>query len=725
MFESRNRLLAAVLAVALTGSGLGGCEATKDGDPFPPPPTEVFKAEFRFNPTGTTLPFLPAPTDIFFSGSTDGTLNVPAALAPLYPLGAALSALDGWSTTAPIATSFSMPLDVSTLSGTTVHLIEMYLSNTTKAPAQGAELPAGVTSPVRRVLVADTDFTVGISDAIDSGGRYLKITPLKPLTPSSGATNIGYIVLLTDGIRSTTGQTAAADDQYASYRDAPADCSSFASGTTDNALCRLTKAHLAIGQAVGVTPASVVLSWSFTTQSVNDTLAALAATTPAQPVTVVPTGLTTKQANAALQGKANIYVGATTTPYYLTPAANPTDRASVLTKFWTAAGASPVPGLDPTSRHVTRFNPLPFKVADPRIPVLVTVPNATAAGGACTKPAAGWPVVIIQHGITGNRTQALAMADSYADACFVVAAIDLPLHGIKPDYNEDGNGVDNTSPLYCSSTTPNPACMGAIERTFDVDLVNNASTSSAVSDGKVDPSGTHFINLTSPLTSRDNNRQAAADLNVFSKTIKTLDLTADGISDIDPNRVHLTGLSLGAMVGTVASKFTDFVTVTASAPGGLVTRLLLDSPTFGPTIRAGLSASLVPDSYLYNSFVRDLQAVIDAADPVNHVFGAQANNPYHLEEITGDSVVPNSATDRLILAGELRKLTTLGPNPVPAGDGAYTLFTAGSHGTLFDPTASGAATVEAQKEAVLFAASALQPGGPFVVLSDATVLSLQ
>ena len=82
----------------------------------------------------------------------------------------------------------------------------------------------------------------------------------------------------------------------------------------------------------------------------------------------------------------------------------------------------------------------------------------------------------------------------------------------------------------------------------------------------IDPTGTHFINLSSPLTSRDNNRQAASDLNVFSKTIKTLDLTGDAVADIDPNRVHFTGLSLGAMVGTVASKFTDLVTVTASAP---------------------------------------------------------------------------------------------------------------------------------------------------------------
>lgn len=722
MFESRIRLWAAAFAVAAAGMGLGGCEATKDGDPFPPPPTTVFKAEFN-----TTSGALPYPTDLFFNGSTDGTLEPPATIA-WRPASnrLALSALDGWSTTAPISTRFSMPLNASSLSGTTVRVVELYLSNTTKAPAQGAELPPGVTSPVSRVLAAGTDYSATVSDDVDSEGRILRITPLKPLKPSTGAINMGYLVVLTDGIQSTDGKTATADDQYASYKNAPADCSNFsgAAQALNNALCRLTKAHLAIAQAVGTPANNVVMSWSFSTQSVDDTFAVLSLMAAPQAITVVPTGLTTQQANPGLQGKANIYVGATTTPYYLTPAASPTDSASVLTKFWTAAGPSPVPGLDPASRNLTRFNPVPLKVADQRIPVLVSVPNATAAAGTCVKPAAGWPVVIVQHGITGNRTQALAMADSYADACFVVAAIDLPLHGLTPDYNEDGNGVDNTSPLYCSSTTPNPACLGAIERTFNVDLVNNSSGATA-GDGRIDSSGAHFINLPSPLTSRDNTRQASADLIVFARTITTLDVTGDGVADVDPARVHLTGLSLGGMTGTVASKFANFATFTASAPGGGITRLLLDSPTFGPRIRAGVSSQLTVGSYTYNLFMNDLQTAIDSGDPINHVLGAQANNPYHLQEITGDTVIPNSATDRLILAGDLRKLRTVGPNAVPAGDGSFAVFTAGSHGTLFDPTASLAATVEAQTQAVSFGLTAAQPGGPFVVVTNPAVLNLQ
>jgi dienelactone hydrolase len=718
MFESRNRLMKPAIAAALVTVALGGCSASKDGDPYPLPLTDVFKAEFN-----TTSGSLPNPTDLFFNGSTDGTLNVPATIPWRANNREALNALDGWSTTAPITTRFSTAIDPGSLTAESVRVVELYLSNTTKAPASGAELPPNVPSPVRRVLTPDVDYVVGVGDEVDGNGRTLKITPLKPLTPSTGATNIGYLVLLTNGIDGADGQAATPDDQYASYLSAPNDCSSFPTSDALNfGLCRLTKAHLQIAAGVGLDPASVVMSWTFSTQSIEDTLDVLSATTTAQPIAVIPTGMDTKVASGGLlQGKANVYVGRTVVPYYLTPAANPTDRASVLTKFWVAAGASPVPGLDPTSRHVTRFNPLPEKKADQAIPLLMTVPNATAAGGACVKPASGWPVAIVQHGITGNRTQALAMADSFADACVVVAAIDLPLHGLVPD--QDGVEPNTTSPLFCSSTTPNPACMGAIERTFNVDLVNNSS-GAATSDALIDSSGAHFINIPSPLTSRDNARQAASDLNVLFKSIQTLDFDGVAGADIDPNRVHLVGLSLGAMTGIVAADHTPFRTMSGSAPGGVIVQLLLDSATFGPRIRQALSAGLVIDSYIYDLFVSYLQTVVDSSDPVNHVFGAQESLPLHLMEVVGDAVIPNSATDRLIVAGGLDKLTALGPNPVAPGDGGYTIFTAGDHGTLFSPAASLAATTEMQKQVVKFVATTPMPGGPFVVIEDVTVLDL-
>jgi hypothetical protein len=711
MVDAKRRLLAPAVAV-MAGVALGGCEASKDGDyeNFPTAP-QTMVANFSVT-SGTVVPF---PIDLLFAGSTDGTLNIPASVgAPAVFTGAALNTIDGFSTTASAITRFSLPLAPSSINASTVRMVELYLSNTTKGPAQGAELPTGVTSPVRRVLQFGTDFTAGVSTAVDSGGTTLEITPLKPLTPSTGATNIGYLVLLTNGITSTDilNNAAQPSADYAAVKAAPADCSTITNASL-NGVCRLTKAHLAIGQAIGVNPADVVLSWSFSTQSVDDSLRIMATIVPAQAIGVQATGLNTKQANPALQGKANIYVGTMAVPYYSKKPANAND-GSILTSFWLAAGPPPAP-LDQASRFITRFNPVPVaQGGNTAIPLMVTVPNATAnaANGGCTKPAAGWPVVIVQHGLQGDRTQALAMADSFADACFVVAAIDFPLHGI--------------------TNTANPFYQAANERTFNVDLINN-TTSAAGPDGRIDGSGVHAVgvSVSSPLTARDGIRQGILDIGVLSKSLANLDVTGDTVSDIDGTRVHYTGLSYGAIHGVGVAKYLPNVrTVMASAPGGTWTRLQLGSPTFSPIIRGAVlanfarnpaSASFPENGASFQQFFREVQTLIDPGDPANHICNCASAKPLFMQKIVGDTVVQNAATDYLTNAVSATKLKS-GVNPVVAGRPVFVTMTAGSHGSLFDPTASVPATVEMQTQAVKFAASANQPGGPFVVITNPAIV---
>jgi hypothetical protein len=717
--------------VLATGIALGGCEASKDGqDPFPALPPETGVAKFNINLAASVLE-VPYPYDLYFAipgAPVDGTLNIPTLPWRSAAMQAALNSQDGWSTTASLTTGFSLPLDPASIGASSVKIIKLWLDPTTKAPATNpAFLPTGATSPVAGVLTYGTDFTADVSPDYDSHGTFIRITPLKPLDFSSGPAvndsgpnigkvlNVGYLVVLTDGLRATNGSSMGSSTLYSSFKSAPADCSTITDATL-NLLCQLTKAHLGIAGATGTSPASVILTWSFSTQSIEDVLNVVSKITTPQQTLIVPTGLTTAAIGAA--GKADIYVGSTRLPYYLTPPASPTDSAAVLTKFWTAAGPSQVPGIDASSRNLTMFNPAPAKVADVTVPIVVSIPNATSACPA--KPAAGWPVAIVQHGITGNRGQALTMSDAYADACFVVVAMDLPLHGIV-------QGDPTFGSLYCSPALPQ--CIGATERTFDVDLVNNA-TGAAPGDGIVDASGTHMINLTSPATGRDNLRQAEADLIQLTKSVPGLAIAPGtpapaGPIGVDPARISFTGLSLGGIVGGTHLHFVPQTrTATLSAPGGVLTRLLLDSPTFGPRIRAGVTGQLALNSYNYNLFFRDFQAVVDSGDPINHIAATTAAVPVHLIKILNDSVVPNSATDRLIAEGPLAKIKTIGPNPVSAGNGGYVFFSAGSHGSLFDPTASLAATVEMQRQSVLFGATAVQPGGPFIVLTDPTVLDL-
>ncbi len=181
------KLIASAGALAM-GFALVGCSNSADDGPnFPGPPPSTFVAEYSPTSTG----FLPFPSDLpAFVGSTDGTLNFTGALAaaPALLTGPSLNTLDGFSTSAPITTSFNAAINGSTLSGSTVVMIEMYLSNSNKGPATTpADLPPGVTSPVRRVLTFGVDYTAEVSNTVDSFGKILKITPLKPLAPSSGA----------------------------------------------------------------------------------------------------------------------------------------------------------------------------------------------------------------------------------------------------------------------------------------------------------------------------------------------------------------------------------------------------------------------------------------------------------------------------------------------------------------------------------------------------------
>jgi hypothetical protein len=194
---------------------------------------------------------------------------------------------------------------------------------------------------------------------------------------------------------------------------------------------------------------------------------------------------------------------------------------------------------------------------------------------------------------------------------------------------------------------------------------------------------------------------------------------------VDPTRLHFVGQSLGAIVGGAHIHFVnDLRTATLESPGGVLTKLLLDSATFGPRIRAGVTGSLAENSFNYNLFFRDFQAVVYSGDPINHIKDAVAMHPVHMFKVVNDAVVPNSATDRLIAAGPFAKLKTLGPNAVGPGNGGYTFFSKGDHGSLFSSAASLAATVEMQRQTVLFSFSAVQPGGPFVVITDPTVLDL-
>src|SRR5688572_20796103 len=114
------RIVAALLLFGFVLAGCSGSSSDSIGptDPTsgngapPPPPSGVGNFVPLFRPTSGVLPF---PIDLYFSGSTDGTLNLPTSLRNLTPHFDALNALDGWSTTSDITVRFSAAIDPATL----------------------------------------------------------------------------------------------------------------------------------------------------------------------------------------------------------------------------------------------------------------------------------------------------------------------------------------------------------------------------------------------------------------------------------------------------------------------------------------------------------------------------------------------------------------------------------------------------------------------------------
>lgn len=672
-----NRLAAVFLVAGIVLAGCSGSSSDSigptnpdsgNGNPGTSTGVGVFHANFI--PLSGVLPY---PTDLYFSGSSDGTLNIPAT--PFLPNAAAINALDGYSTVATATARFSAPIDPATISPSTVIMFEVDVSNTTKA-----------TVGFRRALVYGTDYTARVATTVDSDGATLEIVPLKPLTPSTGATNVGYLVILTNGLQDTSGNAATPDRDYLTIKDALPTCAAITNASL-NGICQLTGAHIAIASAV-LTPEIVpmiVLTFSFSTESIADSMNFATALAQPGPIAVTQTPFSLVALGIPVLADANIYAGTLEIPYYLDPAAP-------LSGSWLGAPFTAVPGAA-TTTFLTRFNPVPIPQATLDIPLLVTVPNAQA------KPVAGWPVVIFQHALQGNRTQALAIAGTYASQGFVVAAIDIPLHGITND------------------PTNNPFLQfmyqGPAERTFNLDLVNN-TTGASGPDGVDDPSGSYIINLSSLLTSRDNLREGAIDIVQLATSLPNLDLDGDTVPDLDPARIHFAALSLGAVVGTVANAM-QIHTVSAyfNAPGGGVANLLRESAALSPSVNAGLAAAgLAQGTTLYEQFFRDAQTAIDAGDPINYISATIAARPVLLTQVLNDTVIPNSATQRLVNSAPFLKTNAAGPNLVAAGQGTWVHFTSGSHGSLLSPAASAAVTAEMQTHAVTLAASG---GAAFVV----------
>jgi Pla-1/cef family extracellular lipase len=804
-------LLSFAIASALGLAGCGGesldeiKEDTQTGGEVQIPLSRVV-----YDPANGVLS---PPNDLLLQGTTDGTLFMPgeknASGAHLnYPNYAdpstALGALDGWSTQNPftLALSFAsgVTLDAASVQQAgAVYLVETLMGDPASPDADCRVVPRGAACKPVGSLRYGVDYITRAS------GNNVAVIPLKPLKPATT-----YILVVTNALKDSEGRSVAPSVTYELVKQ---DITTKPLGTAAQlALQGVINSFENAVSVESINKADIIYTAAITTQSTAPVFASikkLMAPSPLNnntPPSVMLTDTGAVVSDVLFQGQtvadspadprfifklAKLYTGTINLPYYL-KAATAGNPASPLSTRWVArcdsgaiiasltdaqktalesgitdpaqlandayckaasGGALRDFGLD-KQRHLTKFNVIPKTNSTQTVAVQVTVPDEVrGAALGLVKPAAGWPVVILQHGITSKKEDMLAITGALSARGFATIAIDHPLHGSRGFKFpvQDANGVVK-------------------------DLVINASTNSA----------TDYMNLSNLLVTRDNLRQSIADM--LGLRLGMNFNNQPGL--LNTQDVQFLGHSLGAISGTSMVALANTTTgsaqldalykirsATLAMPGGAVANFLLESASFGPTIKASVllgaggttaaaytqfaasntcgTGQAAPYAACFNSFVQALsvtnptalaalnasfasfafaaQTVTDAGDPNNYASMLVASaTPTYIIEVVGDQagqlpdqVIPNRAA-AMPLAGTEPLAALLGASAVNNVAGTYPVtgtalsrFIAGGHSSILSPAASSAATTEMQSQSVSF----FMGRGAGVVVTNGAVMA--
>ncbi len=319
----------------------------------------------------------------------------------------------------------------------------------------------------------------------------------------------------------------------------------------------------------------------------------------------------------------------------------------------------------------------PTQVGTVNVPFIATVGSTTATG-----------TLIYGHGITRTKGDALVLANGANARGLGVIALDLVLHG------------DRSLPGQFS--------------------------------------GTGFVNPANLRMSRDNIRQSVSDLYALSRMVASgnTDFNQDQAPDLSTSNQVFVGHSLGGLVGTPFIATEPRVRLAAlNVTGARVPKLLLDSPTFGPGLEKGLQdAGVEPGTMAFEQFMWIAQTVLDDADAFNYAAGLEAgalkgqiSSRVMVQEMLGDRVIPNTATDDLVraLGVNLVQRTNPAENQVPSGVTAvpgpavgsgFFQYISGQHAFLLDPSQGPTAAAQAQILTYLLTGIGSGYTGPTIVV---------
>ncbi|MBT2152459.1 lipase [Pseudoalteromonas tetraodonis] len=808
------------LSVAAALAGCGGGETLEDvkNDSV----TVIPKATVKFDPANGVIS---VPNDLLMSGTLDGTLNIPGELndenvsisrAEYADPQLALGALDGWSTQVPFKIDLTFPPGISldetsAASPGSVRIFEVIMG-ASLTDAECSQAPAGTACKLIGELTFGVDFvTQGSGDAV-------AIIPLKPFKAGSS-----YINVLTTGLKDSEGRSIEPSSTYATVKqEAPLVTPSQlalqgAVNSYENVVVssgNITKDDIIYSAAMTMQSAGAVLGTIkkvLAASLTEPTIPTPALQIPTQPMTNVQVALASQNITVPDVFQAAQYQkGSIQLPMYLgTPEGkeisdlNDTywqamcDNAVAVMGYKAQKGedfpADPVStndamcaalsdgrlrdlgvGLDVT-RHLTKYNSLPKMQSMATVPVQITKPILPVVNSirttqlnlpAIEMPANGWPVVIMQHGITTQKESMLTLTAQLSLQGFATVAIDHPRHG---------------------------------ERGVDVDVDGNDDFNATSGKGSV----LSYMNLNSLLVARDSLRQSSADLLGLR-----LGLNFSGDSSLNSTDVSYIGHSLGSIVAPafiaqanspLAEQVDPLFKVNAVAlasGGGGIASFLLESAAFGPFIQgsvlsqagtaesiefkafrdgtavsncgesaqtqasiscgftefakaltmAGETDKLANIKSVMTQFVFAAQTALDSGDPTNYAATVKAlETPVYMNVVVGDGtdnnkpdqvIPPMTATANNPIAGTIplanfMGLETVSTSQAPTEMGASYLvkFNTGHHGSILTPeqdeaeSSSAAGSAAANAEMQLQVATYLASRGRLLMVQNTEVVT--
>ncbi len=271
-------------------------------------------------------------------------------------------------------------------------------------------------------------------------------------------------------------------------------------------------------------------------------------------------------------------------------------------------------------------------------------------------PASGYPVVIVQHGLSASRaTEAFDLANTFCKKGWMVAAIDSVTFGARApeaQYQVDQHSI----------------WAGVPGAKYD-----GPDGLADLSNGSFNGSGDLFGNLLNIGALRDQLRQAEFDTAQLVKVLRSNpDLSAlqtgAAAPKIDPAEVAYVGDSLGGIEGAVAAAIEPGLQAWTLnvAGGGVAQELAARSPVIGASLNAGAlnfgdAGDQLTDSHL---IVMMLETIIEPGDPLlyaSHLVTAphtlagsatKARNVLQIE-VLYDELVTNESDEALARAAGL------------------------------------------------------------------------